>query len=177
MRRMGECLMPPAALAYEKPSFNEIYQTYYTAIYRIALRMTRDPHMAEDIVQETFIKAFLKLDTIFEKDKLKNWLSSIARRTAIDLFIRKKRNETSLEDLVLADGGECVEETADYAFLKEKAKGALNDLKAEEREIMMMKLFLGMKDQEIAEQLSLKLPTVKTKIHRARKQLKAALAS
>lgn len=168
--------MPPtAAAACDQTSFNDIYQTYYAVIYRIALRMTKDPHLAEDIAQETFLKAFLKMDTIFEKEKLKNWLSSIARRTAIDLFLRKKRNEISIEEQLVADGREQLEDTIDYSLLKEKTKLLVSGLKSDYREIMMLKLFLEMKDQEIAEYLSLNLSTVKTKIHRARKELKAAL--
>ncbi|MDR0136737.1 RNA polymerase sigma factor [Metabacillus idriensis] len=168
--------MPPAAAAAsDQTSFNDIYQTYYTVIYRIALRMTKDPHLAEDIAQETFLKAFLKMDTIFEKEKLKNWLSSIARRTAIDLFLRKKRNEITIEEQLVADGREQVEDMIDYSLLKEKTKLLVSGLKSDYREIMTLKLFLEMKDQEIAEYLSLNLSTVKTKIHRARKELKAAL--
>ncbi|MGG4488163.1 RNA polymerase sigma factor [Metabacillus idriensis] len=167
--------MPPAAAASDQTSFNDIYQTYYTVIYRIALRMTKDPHLAEDIAQETFLKAFLKMDTIFEKEKLKNWLSSIARRTAIDLFLRKKRNEITIEEQLVADESEQLEDTIDYSLLKEKTKQLVSGLKSDYREIMTLKLFLEMKDQEIADYLSLNISTVKTKIHRARKELKAAL--
>jgi len=167
--------MPPAAIVKEQSAFNDIYQTYYTVIYRIALRMTKDPHLAEDIAQETFLKAFLKMDTIFENEKLKNWLSAIARRTAIDLFLRKKRNEIPIEEQLIADGREQIEDTIDYTLLKEKTKLLVSALKSDYREIMTLKLFLEMKDQEIAEYLSLNLSTVKTKIHRARKELKAAL--
>lgn len=165
-----------AAVKYEQIYFNDIYQCYYSSVYRIALRITRDPHLSEDIAQETFLKAFLKMDTLFEKEKLMNWLSAIARRTAIDLFIRKKRNEVSIEDdyLTLADQGERIEDRIDYSLLKEKTQYVINTLKSDYREIMILKLFLEMKDHEIADFLSLNTSTVKTKIHRARKQIKAA---
>ncbi|MGG4325559.1 sigma factor-like helix-turn-helix DNA-binding protein [Priestia megaterium] len=61
-----------------------------------------------------------------------------------------------------------------FGFYKEKTQYVINTLKTDYREIMILKLFLEMKDHEIADYLSLNTSTVKTKIHRARKQLKAA---
>lgn len=71
--------------------FNELFRTYSRRLHRLAFSYTRDSFLAEDVVQETFIKAYKKLDTIVDSTKIGAWLSAITARTAIDLLRMEKR--------------------------------------------------------------------------------------
>ncbi|WP_371933393.1 RNA polymerase sigma factor [Halobacillus litoralis] len=72
--------------------FCEMYEQYYHRVYYTALKVTKNPCSAEDILQETFIKAYDKLEGIREEGKVGAWLSTIAHRKAIDLLrVIKKR--------------------------------------------------------------------------------------
>src|SRR4051795_4092130 len=72
--------------------FSELYRLFYKRLFYIGYSITRDLHIAEDVVQETFIKAMKKIETIEEESKIGAWLSVIATRTAID-FVRRERNK------------------------------------------------------------------------------------
>ncbi|MEH7385649.1 RNA polymerase sigma factor [Bacillus sp. JJ1521] len=75
--------------------FSEIYNEYHSRLFRISYSITRDVHMAEDVVHETFIKAINKIDTIEDNRKIGAWLSTIATRTAID-FVRMERSKKGI---------------------------------------------------------------------------------
>ena len=63
----------------EPASFDEIYQSYFDPVYRYVLSLSRDPHVAEEISQETFFKALRSLDHFQGKSSLKSWLCAIAK--------------------------------------------------------------------------------------------------
>ncbi|MBD1381302.1 RNA polymerase sigma factor [Metabacillus arenae] len=167
-----------SAIEKEQLNFNEIYNLYHKLIYHIAYCMTKDPHVSEDITQETFLKAFLKLDTLFDKEKIGNWLSAIARRTAIDVIRKNKgASDVALEEEYFLEkqSTELVEEAIEYRFLKNEVQEEISTLKPSYRDVMVLKVYSGLKDKEIAKQLKLSTATVKTRLHRARQQLKVGL--
>ncbi|MCM3707277.1 MULTISPECIES: RNA polymerase sigma factor [Cytobacillus] len=156
----------------------ELYSCHYKRLYYICFSMTRDAYLAEDIVQETFIKAMKKAETIIDEEKAGAWLSVIARRTALDMIRRDKRKaavpveQDTLESFCLITKQD-VEQEVETAFAAEEIKSAITQLGSNYREVLLLKVDEGLKEQEIAAILNLKPSTVKTRIFRARKQMRA----
>jgi RNA polymerase sigma factor (sigma-70 family) len=163
-------------------SFDDIYLQFHRLIYHIAYKLTKDAHLSEDIVQETFMKAYRKWDTLIDFRKIQSWLSSIANRTAID-FIRKesKRKEDLVDDQetydspFVASSTRMVESEIDFHFLEEEIEEGIGMLPAPQQEVLRLKAIQGLSDKEIAQKLDLNPATVKTRYHRARKQLNVLL--
>ena len=163
--------------------FSFIYERFYDRVYKAVYFMTRDSYVTEDIVQETFIKAFKKISTIEDEKKVGPWLSTIATRTAID-FIRKekRKNEIPIEDDVLMNKVfntelKTVEQEVEMIFFKEDLSRNLNHLKPEYRQVLELKYKHELKEEEIISQLQLNKATVKSRLYRARKKLKTVIAN
>ncbi|WP_044339068.1 RNA polymerase sigma factor [Rossellomorea aquimaris] len=157
------------------PSLEEMYDQFHKLIYHIAYNMTKDVHLSQDIVQETFLKAYIKIDTLLDTTKTKSWLTSIARCTAID-FIRKesKRNEVCIEDYEEINPIQddiALEMEIEARFLKNSIQENIKRLPPTQQEVMSLKVTQDLSDGEIALKLNLSPSTVKTRFHRARKQL------
>src|SRR2546427_4244731 len=72
------------ALAGSERAFRELVQRYERSVFSVILRVVRDPSRAEELAQDTFVKAFLKLDTYAPERKFSSWLLAIAHHAAID---------------------------------------------------------------------------------------------
>ncbi|WP_423800553.1 RNA polymerase sigma factor [Neobacillus sp. SAB-20_R2A] len=168
-------------------NFNEVYSKHAKRLYYIAYQYTRDEFLAEDIVQESFLKAYRKLDTVEDNGKLGAWLSAITARTAIDFLRSEKRRQwtpmdyTKLEPLhglgAVAGSGSSTEEAAVIRLFQEEIGGSIENLSKEFQEVLILKMQYGLKETEIASRLNLKSATVKTRLYRARKQLRQILAA
>jgi RNA polymerase sigma factor (sigma-70 family) len=158
--------------------FQEIYEKYSKRLFHAVYPIIRDRFLAEDVVQETFLKAYKKMDTIIDEQKIGAWLSSIAVRTAIDL-VRKESKGIVMEDVAVEK--ECnktfqlsnVEQEVEISLLKEELQRVINLLNKEHQEIFLLKINDGLKEEEIANKLKLKPATIKTRIYRIRKHLKS----
>ena len=76
--------------------FSEIYQEHAEMVYRFLLRMCQDEDLAEDLMQDTFLKAIENIGTFDMRCKLSTWLCQIAKNTYLD-YLRKKKNQTDVE--------------------------------------------------------------------------------
>ncbi|MDP4087451.1 MAG: RNA polymerase sigma factor [Bacillota bacterium] len=159
--------------------FNQLYNQYFKRLLFIAYSFTKDRSLAEDVVQETFIKAYRKMEAVEDFDKIGSWLSSIAARTAIDFLRAEKRRKwiTAEQSFIenIHDQTPTNFNTEDkviYQFLKEEINHSLMKLSQEYQIVLILKIQHGLKENEIARLLRLKTCTVKTRIYRARKQLK-----
>ncbi|WP_257347872.1 RNA polymerase sigma factor [Pseudalkalibacillus decolorationis] len=175
-------VVPSINLDIPEIDFAFIYEKFCDKVYRVAVRITRDAHLAEDIMQETFLKAFNKIDTIMDLDKMGAWLSTIASRTAIDLIRKEKRSgiipveevmyvqdETTMENY-------CdVEKEAEQHWFEEELQQEINHLKPDLQAVFLLKYKNGYKEEEIAERLHLPKGTVKSRLYRARQQLKTGI--
>lgn len=158
--------------------YQMIYQMFHHRVYQTAYFVVKDPHLAHDVLQETFLKAFKKLDTLSDLDKIGPWLGVIATRTAID-FIRKNSNRNGIptEDVLLLEKSELkeivspVEEVVEKQMLQTELFSKIQELKPECREILVLKYYYDLTDREIASSLELNIGTVKSRHHRAKQKL------
>lgn len=163
--------------------FNQLVSMNSRRLFCIAYSITRDRFLAEDVVQESLIKAYKKIDTVEDSDKISSWLSAIATRTAID-FVRAEKRKNCLpadQSFMEQVHGRTparfnTEEEVDILLFKEDLNRTIKQLSPEYQEVLILKAEYGLKENEIAGLLQLKSATVKTRLYRARKQLKQAFA-
>lgn len=158
----------------------ELFEQYYERVYFSAYFIIKDRELAQDIVQETFIKAFKHLHTIVDEEKLGAWLSTIATRTAID-YVRKEKkwNEIVTDDVYINDKAVFQENatTGIEELIIEKQQNELmieliDCLKLEYKQVIILRYLHELSYEEISKQLNIKVNTVKSRTHRAKKQLK-----
>ncbi|MDG5790163.1 RNA polymerase sigma factor [Evansella sp. AB-P1] len=152
---------------------------YYKKVYNTAYFITKDPQLSQDIMQDSFIKAFDKIDSLKDKEKLESWLISITTRTTIDALRKNKlRNHISIEEYNATNPGNSynsVEYEVESIFLKKELREHLDGLPYDYRVVVLLRYIHEFKIHEISETLSIGEGTVKTRLHRAKKKLKEKL--
>ena len=170
-------------------AFRELIRRYERPVFSLIFRMVRDRETAEDLSQDTFIKVLNHIDRYRPEFKLSSWLFKIANNVAID-HLRKRQIETiSIDGSPHARTAAEVEATSfDVVARQESAleelesrelgsaiERAIAGLRPEYRACIMLRHVEGRSYEEIAATLDLPLGTVKTYIHRARRELREAL--
>ena len=129
--------------------------------------MTRDAALAEDAAQEAFLRAFRALDRYRPQSSFRAWVRTIAIRCAIDL-VRRRRPELPLSDTERSPRDEGAgHEDADLL------RAALAELSALDRELMIARELEGVSDRELALRFEITLSSVRVRMHRARKKIRA----
>jgi len=173
----------------DRSRFSELTMEHMPALYSAALRMTRNPADAEDLVQETFLKAYRSFDRFEEGTNLKAWLYRILTNTFINSYRAAKRRPEKadvddVEDLYLyrrlADlgGGELgrsAEEEVLEAITDDEVKQAIESLPEAFRIAVLLADVEGFSYKEIAEITDVPIGTVMSRIHRGRRALQKAL--
>ncbi|HTC22923.1 MAG TPA: sigma-70 family RNA polymerase sigma factor [Gemmatimonadales bacterium] len=178
------------ARAGEEAAYRELIRRYERPLFSLLYRMVRDRELAEDLAQETFVKALNAIESYRPEFKFSSWIFKIANNAAIDHLRRRELDTLSLEGSPHAETPEAVEATAlqigdrqesplDTVEARElggQIEQAIAQLRPEYRSCILLRHVEGRAYEEIAEILSLPLGTVKTYIHRARNELRQALA-
>jgi RNA polymerase sigma-70 factor (ECF subfamily) len=160
--------------AGERDALQEIYARYAGPVYTVALSRLRDRELAEDAVQEVFVKAW-RATARFDADRqLSPWLYQIARRVAADITRRERRRPATAAPSALH--GAVSVTTFGEAWERWQVRCALQELSAEERELVRLTYFEGLTRSEIADRLGIPLGTVKSRVHRAHRRLADKLA-
>lgn len=162
--------------------------TYLDALYRTALRLSRNAQDAEDLVQETYLNAFRALDRFEEGTNLRAWLFRILNNAFISQYRRRKRRpSSSLEDVTeyylydhLAEGGiapapENPEQEVLSRIGDERVLAALEELPMEFRQVELLADVEGFSYREIADILNIPIGTVMSRLYRARRRLQKVL--
>lgn len=169
-----------SAQAGDPKAFNEIVRLYQRAVYRVAYGLTRNPGDADDLAQETFVRAWKAIGRFRVGEPLHPWLSRIAVNLAYSLFrSRKRRPETALEPLVEA-GRQWAAEDDPVAEVeggeqREQLRRAFAQLKPEHQSVLTLRVVEGMSYDQIASALNVPAGTVMSRLSRARAELKAKL--
>jgi RNA polymerase sigma-70 factor (ECF subfamily) len=177
-----------AAAAGSDEAFRAIVERHGDTVYRLVNRMVRDPALAEDIAQETFLKAYRALPGYDPRWKLSSWLLKIAHNATIDHLRRQRLDTTPLDLGPESETGSPIERIADASVLdaEQQLRGralardlqaALGSLDPAYRELLLLRFQEGLAYQEIAEVTGLPLGTVKVRLHRGRKRLADLLAA
>lgn len=161
-----------AALAQggEGKAFSALVARYQDRIYRFLLRLTRSPDDAQELTQDTFLRAYQALDHWYADALFRTWLFRIARNRAFDRLRRDKLVEfVALEDDVeIPDAGAGPDARLETAQRVRQLEAALQALPAAQREILLLREIEQMAYDEIALVLDLNTGTVKSRIARAR---------
>ncbi len=147
------------------------------AIYRLALSVVRDKSLAEDIAQETLIKAWLALPTFRGDSSLRGWVLRITHNTAISTIRRRRAVVIDPHDMpeTPIKVERSVESRVQGEIVMDDFVEALDLLDDLSRSIVVLRELEGLSYDEISEVLDVPLPTVKTRLLRARRKLGAAL--
>jgi RNA polymerase sigma-70 factor (ECF subfamily) len=148
--------------------FERLVAPWREDLYRYACWLCRDPHLADDVVQEAMLRAFRALDRLNDEGLVKTWLLTIVRREHARVYERKRFETTDIDDLSAAESALIA--TSDDSDVDDMRR-AIFELADEYREPLVLQVLMGLSTAEIAEALELKQGAVLTRLHRARKQL------
>lgn len=157
-------------------TMEELVEQHADAVYRVALSVTRDPVLAEDASQDALIKAWQALPSFRGDAPLRHWILRITHNVSISLL--RKRREDVLDPLDFpeqAATGPGVESQVQDRLALERFSAALRDLDGVSRSIVVLREVEGLSYNEMSDVLELPLPTIRTRLLRARRQLAIAL--
>jgi RNA polymerase sigma-70 factor (ECF subfamily) len=178
------------ARAGRQAAYRELVRRYERPIFSLIYRMVRNREQAEDLSQETFVKALNAIESYRPEYKFSSWIFKIANNVAIDHLRRRELDTLSLDGsphaltpeaiqasaLQLGDRQETALEELEAKELGGEIEQAIATLRPEYRACILLRHVEGRPYEEIATMLDLPLGTVKTYIHRARGELRQALA-
>src|ERR1700753_2464582 len=160
------------------PSWDDVVRTHSARVYRLAYRLTGNPHDAEDLTQEVFVRVFRSLAS-YTPGTFEGWLHRITTNLFLDLARRRQRIrfEGLGQDVEgrLSGGDPTPAEAFDDRHLDSDIQDALRELAPEYRAAVVLCDIEGLSYEEIAATLGVKIVTVRSRIHRGRGQLRAAL--
>ena len=155
--------------AGDEDAFRSIFQRYGAAAKALALRVVRQPFMAEEIVQEAFLALWRDPGSYREeRGTFRAWLMSAVHHRAVDLVRReeaqRRRSQRMGQDVVvIEDVGETVAEETDLVESRARVRAALGAIPAEQRQVLELMYFGGKTQSMVSEELGLPLGTVKSR--------------
>lgn len=156
-------------------SFEQLVRPHYAVLFRVASRFTGSRADAEDLVQETCLRAYRNIARVATLENPLTWLLCILRRLYIDRMRRYERsNVSSIDDGLLAEIASEAPDPSDAAHSEQVARGierGLKKLGAEQRTLLILHDVEGYSLGELEKIMELKLGTIKSKLHRARVKL------
>jgi RNA polymerase sigma-70 factor (ECF subfamily) len=177
----GVAAVTQRSAALREEDFARLFDEYSSPIFNYVLRMVADPDRAADITQDTFIKAYRKLDTVTDAAATRSWLYRIATNTAIDDMRRRRMTTTMPDDAPTfanrpdhrpGPEAEVMSRTLDH-----RVQRALLTLRPNHRQCLLLSDLEDMSAQQIGEVMDLSYAAVRTLLCRARGEMRRALAA
>ena len=155
--------------ATRRRRFDELVSVFHQDMYRYAAWLSRDRTVAEDVVQESLLRAWKSLDSLRDDGAAKHWLLTIVRRENARYFERRRLETVDVDDLT----------PSQEALLANEPDHELNDVREaiyrlddDYREPLVLQVLMGYSTNEIGELMGLKQGAVLTRLHRARLKLR-----
>jgi len=168
------------ALQGDRAAFTQLVEMNQDRLFASMRQITGSPEEAEEVVQEAFIRAFIKLDTFQRNSQFFTWLYRIAFNSALTRK-RRKRARVSLDQyressgVEVTDDGAAVDEPILQRERVQMVRKAIQSLSEDHRSILILREMQDHSYEDIAEILSISIGTVRSRLSRARSQLKTAL--
>ncbi len=149
--------------------FDRLVSIWHRDMYRYAAWLSRDPAIAEDVVQEAMLRAWKSLDALREDEAAKQWVLTIVRRENARYFERKRLETVDIDNLTPSQSA-MLAESSDTDL--DDVREAIYKLDDDYREPLVLQVLMGHSTKEIAEMMDIKPGAVLTRLHRARIKLR-----
>jgi RNA polymerase sigma-70 factor (ECF subfamily) len=160
------------AAAARRRRFDELVGVFHQDMYRYAAWLCRDRTIAEDVVQESLLRAWKSLDSLREDAAAKHWLLTIVRRENARYFERRRLDTVDVDNLTPSQEALLASEPNEEL---DEMRAAIYRLEDDYREPLVLQVLMGYSTNEIGELMGLRQGAVLTRLHRARLKLKDAL--
>ena len=154
--------------------FDELVGVFHQDMYRYAAWLSRDRTVAEDVVQESLLRAWKSLESLRDDAAAKHWLLTIVRRENARYFERRRLETVDVDDLTPSQEA-LLADQPDHEM--DDVRDAIYRLDDDYREPLVLQVLMGYSTNEIGELMGLRQGAVLTRLHRARLKLKDALNS
>lgn len=155
-------------------AFSELVKRHQKVLLRVVLRFTRDLDLAEDVLQDSFVKAYQKIHQFEGRSSFKSWLFRIAINTAKNKLRSLKKEQVSIDDVQVSKGAEA-ESALLRAAVEKKMKEEIDTLPAKQRTALMLRVYEEMSFKEIAQIMECPYDTAKANYRHGLMKLKAAM--
>ena len=149
--------------------FDRLVSIWHRDMYRYAAWLSRDPAIAEDVVQEAMLRAWKSLDALREDEAAKQWVLTIVLRENARYFERKRLETVDIDNLTPSQSA-MLAESSDTDL--DDVREAIYKLDDDYREPLVLQVLMGHSTKEIAEMMDIKPGAVLTRLHRARIKLR-----
>jgi len=171
-RNKSDASQVSSNMATKQVRYEALVKALHGDLYRYGYWLTHDKQVAEDLVQETFLRAWRALDSLKDEKAAKSWLITILRRENARRFERKRFDMSEYEEASIMDTqSTSTEQEIENDWLRDK----IAQLPPEYSEPLILQVLGGYSGEDIASMLNLNKNTVMTRLFRARNQLKDAL--
>lgn len=153
----------------ERQRFDALCAPLKADVFRFLYWLCRDRSLAEDVMQETLLRAWKSIDSLSDEKAVRSWLLTIARRELARTYERKRLQTVELDSASEAER-EAFAVTDDHEI--QEMRRAIMQLEVTHREPLVLQVMLGYSTEEIAQHLQISLPAVLTRLHRARHTLR-----
>jgi RNA polymerase sigma-70 factor (ECF subfamily) len=160
------------AIAGSDDAFTELFQRYYSFLYKYLLKLTLNEEMSRDLAQETMIKCYTNLSSFKGEGKFSTWMISIASRLYIDSIRKKQREEKKISKVIHHLSRQLSWRAQTHGLEWSDSFTDFNRLEADVRIPILLRHYYGYTYVEIGVMLGIKTGTVKSRVHSGIKRLK-----
>ena len=160
-------------------ALGELFERYRLQVYRVALAIVRDPFVAEDILQDCFLKLHKYAHRIDIERPLMPWLYRVTANLSYTFVTRNQKRRVPLDDVseqqLVSPNGQAPDRITERSELKRDVRQAIETLSQHQRVVVILHYLTNLSIQEIADILDCPVGTVKSRLHHARQNLKQRL--
>lgn len=161
-------------------ALGELFERYRNQVYRVALAIVRDPQVAEDILQDCFLKLHVYAHRVDPERPLMPWLYRVTANLSYTYVSRHQKRSTDLDQVaeqLSTPGGQAPDRVTERAELQSNVRAAIENLATNQRIVVILHYLANMSLQDIADVLGCPVGTVKSRLHYAREKLRHELGA